>query len=324
MNLEDILCPVTVEQFASRYWGKEVLHVRGNPDKFSSIFSLDRLEESLLQFASSPGFGSLLAHVSYDHGRTLKRIDPAEVLQHFRSGGAVCVSNLDSVDNILSTLGATVRDRIGFLGKVDFRAYLSADDQGFDTHFDARIATTLQIAGKKLWKFSTETALEWPTYQVFRAIDGTLITSRPIQRSERYRPPSECSFHEVTLEPGDVLCLPAGTWHSAEADGFSLALNMAFGIESGFWTRFAGALGWIVSPHAMWRQPAPLVYQNYDPRDGLPPPVTSFLCERIDELVDTLQELKTTPWALETAWKLITNPIVPSAPPAVAEDLKNA
>jgi len=38
---------------------------------------------------------------------------------------------------------------------------------------------------------------------------------------------TESELLEVTLEPGDLLCLPAGAWHSAQAKEYSLALNIS-------------------------------------------------------------------------------------------------
>jgi len=40
-------------------------------------------------------------------------------------------------------------------------------------------------------------------------------------------PPDEASLSEVILNPGDILQLPKGTWHRAQASGGSLGLTLA-------------------------------------------------------------------------------------------------
>jgi hypothetical protein len=201
-------------------------------------------------------------------------------------------------------MAAAIKKGLNFVGRVDFRAYLPNDGDGYDTHFDARVATTLQIAGRKRWRFSGAPAVQWPSYQI--SANGEEPTGRPIQEWESYQAASDCEFQEVILEPGDVLCLPTGTWHAATAIGMSLALNMTFGFESGFWPVFSELLRIVVQGNPIWREPPPPIpCSPLKDAKGVPTELNTFMYARIDDLIETLQELKESPWAITEGWRNI-------------------
>jgi ribosomal protein L16 Arg81 hydroxylase len=201
----------------------------------------------------------------------------------------------------LDAFAEAVKRDLNFVGPASVRAYLSPNGQGFDMHFDARIATTLQIEGRKRWMFSKEVALTWPHYQV-RSVAGSLRADRPLQDWEKYRPPEDCSFEEVLLEPGDLLCLPAGCWHRAEADGSSLALNLAFGAPGGFWAILSPVLTSLLVMNKGWREPPPPVLASRTGHRDIPKNLMEFFDERIDELIEMLQSIRGDPEALREAW----------------------
>ena len=207
--LAGILAPVTTQEFAGDYFGKRPLFVRGTPHKFDGLMTpanfihgLDRVPEIRCVF------GELRQAT----------IGPADIKEMFEAGATICVTGIERAHRRLQDAARRIEREIGFLGRVDFRAYLSPPDTGFDFHYDARIATSLQIDGSKTWWYSTEAEVAYPTENSPRS-DMTAVR-RSVSRHD---------IKKVTLRPGDLLCLPAGVWHKAEAgSGGSLALNMAF------------------------------------------------------------------------------------------------
>lgn len=300
ISIRDLLEPLPLERFLDEFWGKKPVHVRGKADKFRNVFSYERLEQSLNMAARSPLKQRILVRASFDRGKTQIRVDPGEAIKAYRSGGAICAEALWVADPHLRELATSLRRQIGFVGPADCRVYLSPDHEGFACHFDARIATTLQIEGKKRWRFSNETALEWPHYQINPAQNGT--TDRPLADWENYRPAAACSFEEVELEPGDVLSLPAGVWHSAEAIGHSLAINVAMGAPGSTWAILLPSLMRAVATNPDWRRPAPAVAVDCLQAGELPHAVELFVRTRIDELIDALHGLKNDKRALYGAW----------------------
>ncbi len=312
MTLGAMLQPISLPQFTADYWGKVPLHISGNPTKFSSFYSLDEFHQTLKTAGARIGLPMPFTTVSFDHGRTHSRIDIADAPKLMQAGGTVCVRDVSQLDDRLAHLAGAIKRRLQFVGRTDFRAYYSPDGQGYDLHFDARISTTLQISGKKRWRFSTEPAIAWPAYQF--AAGGPFPESHSLPEWEQFKSPSECSFQEVILEPGDVLCLPAGVWHSAEALGHSFALNMAFGFERGFWPEFAQVVSRIVTASPIWREPPPPVVSGASQDSEAPEGFREYLRERIDDLVETLEELRESPWAINECWRQIWHSSITSLP----------
>ena len=109
-------------------------------------------------------------------------------------------------------------------------------------------------------------------------------------------------FLEVTLEPGDVLCLPAGTWHSAQAIGTSLALNMAFTPLSGF--RFVSRSSKkLFEKEVSWRAGLPPVWQTATDGEDLPAPVRQYIDARLGELRGALSRLSADDPIIARIWR---------------------
>lgn len=207
--LAALLSPVRVDVFLREYFCKRPLLVRGQPGKFDAIMEpddfihgLDRVPEIRCVF------GGLRQAV----------ISPADIREMFEAGATICVTGIDCAHRRLRSAARRIEMELGYAGRVDFRAYLSPPGSGFDIHYDARVATTLQLDGTKTWWYSDEPYSPFPTEN----------SPRHDMAAIRHAV-SKTRLHKVTLRPGDLLCLPPGVWHKAKAGtGGSLALNLAF------------------------------------------------------------------------------------------------
>ena len=291
-----LLAPISSEEFLERFWGRQPLYIPGLREKFRALFSLQRFEECLKRAASKQ---QVLVRASFD--RAFTHITPAlsEAMQRYHEGATLCVQGLETVEPTLAEVVSAIRRELNFAGECDIRVYLSPHGQGFETHFDRRIATTLQIEGRKRWRFSKEVALEWPHYQMDPS--QTYPPNHEVEDWERCRPPAECAFEEVTLEAGDLLCLPAGCWHSAQAIGHSLALNLAFG-TFGLWSVLSPVLGTILVRERDWRGPPPPVLPRDVQPGKIPDSIRSYFGERLTELIGILEDLRSDSEALHETW----------------------
>ncbi|RQR34428.1 hypothetical protein DIE23_12465 [Burkholderia sp. Bp9143] len=208
-TLAKILDPISIDAFLRESFGKRPLLIRGHPGKFDFlmkpsrvIFGLDKVTEIRCVFG----------------GLKQATIDPADIREMYEAGATICVTDMQLAHRSLRTAARNVRREIGFAGRVDFRAYLSPPSSGFDFHYDARTATTLQLDGEKTWWYATSPHTLFPTENSART--DMAVVHRAVARQ---------TIRKVTLYPGDLLCLPPGVWHKARAGGGgSLALNMAF------------------------------------------------------------------------------------------------
>jgi ribosomal protein L16 Arg81 hydroxylase len=207
--LDQVLKPVSVGTFLKDYFGVRPLLVRGARDKFhfllraeNFMFGLDRVREVRCVFS----------------GLKQATISPSDIKEMFEAGATICVTGMERAHSTLQRAAKRIESEIGYAGRVDFRAYLSPPGSGFDIHYDARVATTLQIDGTKTWWYSDYPHTPFPTENSPR--DDMEAIARMV---------SDVPLRKATLRPGDLLCLPAGAWHKAKAGrGGSLALNMAF------------------------------------------------------------------------------------------------
>ncbi len=187
-------------------------------------------------------------------------VDQATAL--FDAGATLCLSQVETRVARLAPFVAAIKRQLGYPGKASFNAYLSPPGSGFNWHFDARIASTLQIDGTKRWRFSRRPAIAWPRANGTLHADGTPHYADPgvtPQTWERLEPLDESDVDEVLLEPGDLLILPAGTWHEAcGGTGGSLALNLSFTPVS-YTTLVRGLLDALLLHDAAWRSAAPVL-----------------------------------------------------------------
>ncbi|HZH17806.1 MAG TPA: cupin domain-containing protein [Archangium sp.] len=303
--LHALLAPVPPELFLEHYWERKPLHIRGTPDKFRGLFDRSALERALTRQHER----GISVRVSFDNERDEKSvglhlpIDASQMGEYLARGATVCVDPLDRGAPELAAYAATLKRQLHHAGAVNVRAYLSTHGFGFNTHFDRNIATTLQLEGRKRWRFSEQPGVAFPLYNAL--LDPSGEVRYPGRRPGALEPweqveADEDSFTEVILEPGDVLCLPAGTWHSAKAIGHSLALNVSFS-PLPFLELLQGAVGPLLAHEQEWRRSLPAPPLDCEP-GAAPPEMLRFCSERLEELRQVLEQGQYEAGPLVRAW----------------------
>lgn len=276
-ELDELVSPMTSAEFIDSHFSLTSLHSKGHPAKFESVFGWGKLKQAL-------SMGERIADKRYnitaaftggeDSGdeRRMFEAQHNQVIPLLNAGATICITNIHMADPGLARWAQAIRAQLNFTGTVGVNCYVSPDASGLPMHYDKRIATTLQIAGKKRWKFSTAPARAWPdTNEVYEG-DG--------RGKDIGKLPDELEFREVELNPGDLLCLPAGTWHSARGVGFSLALNLYFAPRN-LVEQFIPLLQDFAASSDKWRGGAPATAEKIQGR--VPQTVSAYLRERLDE-----------------------------------------
>jgi ribosomal protein L16 Arg81 hydroxylase len=238
--LPRVLRPVTLRRFADEYFNQTPLFIRGKKTKYQFLFRPEEWDQKLRDVtdihAIFPGYWKI-------------KISPSAISEMVGAGATICVTGLECAHPKLARAAAQIRRELGFLGEVSFRAYLSPPGGGVDIHYDARVATTLQLSGSKRWWFSANPHHPYPSRN----------STRPAGWTATSRPPPIRSLRSVLLRPGDLLCLPAGTWHRARAQTTSLALNLAFDSNRPELLDLVTALvGPTLEKDEAWRRPLPI------------------------------------------------------------------
>jgi hypothetical protein len=306
-RLSDVLNPVPLHEFVSDYWQRKSLFVKGTAGKFAGLFDRHR-------FFSVAGQARGI-HAEWGAGQNVTGVRPEQMDGLLKSGATLCLTGIEHVDSGLQTLTLNAKRELLHAGEVSIRSYLSAEGCGFDLHFDARVATTLQIEGCKRWWFSKTPAVPFPARNCNLIRPGQLGYQRaaevPVEVWERFAPPDETELCEVLLEPGDVLCLPAGTWHRAKAAGTSsLALNLAFD-SLGFLGILTAAIAPLLVNKPEWRQCPPPALSGETSPFGVPRELIQFFTSRLDELRAALASLDPEGPDLARAWMTLVQDGVP-------------
>jgi Cupin superfamily protein len=273
-ELRALLAPITPDAFVRDYWGKKPLYVKGYPDKYKGLFDGETFIRALsIQSPTQEDF----LRASFDKKTDSKampspqpdewasnafRASIEQAVPLFKAGATLCATQIESRVPALVPFVAAIKRQLGYPGKVCFNAYLSPPRTGFNWHFDARIASTLQIEGTKRWRFSNRPAVGWPPYNGAVRPDGTgqyTDPKGPIDSWAQIAPFDEKDTGEVLLEPGDLLILPAGVWHDAcGGDTGSLALNLSFTPVS-FTPMVRDLLDAMLVASPGWRAPSPVL-----------------------------------------------------------------
>ena len=161
MRLEQLLSPLTVDEFLKNFWGQTFKHVPGTPDKFSHLFPWQTLNEALEQHRLDfprirlTRHGERLQPSSYiSHSRPgQKRVIVPRLryqkLTHELNSGATLV--LDAVDELYEPLRAVAEAlELFFHERIQINAYASwRTSRGFDLHWDDHDVFILQVTGRK-------------------------------------------------------------------------------------------------------------------------------------------------------------------------------
>jgi ribosomal protein L16 Arg81 hydroxylase len=217
--LDRLLVPLGRERFFAEHWNRRGCALPGTRQRFTGLFDRARFDASLARcrdlkatFFDDKGWFSEL-HIS-----------PDQVPRLYSAGMTICAGILPEDGTIAEFLRA-YRGAVRSAGDVHFNSYLSPDGEGFGLHFDNHAVWILQLEGAKRWRFTPEPAMADPPVNLSMPPDRDRLPM-PWGVIER---PAESAFAEVVLAPGDALYLPAGCWHTAKAEGYSLALTLTNG-----------------------------------------------------------------------------------------------
>ena len=162
-ELEKLLSPISAEEFVETFFAKQSLYIKGHAEKFEHIFGWDRLKQAIVnsQHVKDPRHNITAAFAAgEDSGseRSMMKAHHYQVGNLLNAGATICITDIHQADAGLAKWAEAIRAQLNFAGLTGINCYISPDGSGLPMHYDKRIATSIQIAGKKRWKFSTKAA----------------------------------------------------------------------------------------------------------------------------------------------------------------------
>jgi len=232
--LETRLIDIGRERFARDIWGRTALLTRGAGD-FSDLFSAGAVDELVSRRGLRTPFlrvakgGSTFPDSSFTSpagvGATISdQLDDTALWRKFADGATLVLQALHRTWAPVSDFSSSLSTELGH--PVQANAYITPpQNRGFDDHYDVHDVFVLQIEGTKRWI-------------IHEPVHTDPLRDQPWtdRRSAVAEAAKGEAYIDTVLEPGDVLYLPRGWLHAAQAQG-EVSIHLTLGIHS--WTRYA-------------------------------------------------------------------------------------
>lgn len=232
--LETRLTGLGREEFARDVWARRALLTRRASD-FSDLFSGEAVDELIARRGLRTPFlrvakdGSTLPESSFTApagvGATISdQLDDTALWRAFAEGATLVLQALQRTWEPVADFCARLGEELGH--PVQANAYVTPpQNRGFDDHYDVHDVFVLQIEGTKRW-------------MIHQPVHPDPLRDEPW--TDRRAAVAEAAkgeaYIDTVLEPGDVLYLPRGWLHAAEAQG-EVSVHLTLGIHT--WTRYA-------------------------------------------------------------------------------------
>lgn len=227
------LTDLSQEEFARDVWARTALLTRRASD-FSDLFSSQAVDELTSRRGLRTPFlrvakdGSTLPESSFTSsagvGATIAdQLDDTALWRMFADGATLVLQALQRTWGPLADFSARLSAELGH--PVQANAYVTPpQNRGFDDHYDVHDVFVLQIEGAKRW-LVREPVLPDP------------LRDQPwTDHRDAVAEAAKGEAHiDSVLEPGDVLYLPRGWLHAAQAQG-EVSIHLTLGIHT--WTRY--------------------------------------------------------------------------------------
>ncbi|MEV6782974.1 cupin domain-containing protein [Streptomyces sp. NPDC051098] len=231
--LESRLTGLSREAFARDVWARTALLTRRASD-FSDLFSAEAVDELISRRGLRTPFlrvakdGCTLPEQSFTSpagvGAAIPdQVDDTALWRAFADGATLVLQALQRTWEPVADLSARLSTELGH--PVQANGYVTPpQNRGFDDHYDVHDVFVLQIEGTKRWL-------------IHEPVHPDPLRDQPWteRRSAVAEAAKGKACIDTVLEPGDVLYLPRGWLHAAQAQG-DVSIHLTLGIHS--WTRY--------------------------------------------------------------------------------------
>ena len=213
-----LLAPLKVETFLTEIWGQSHYHVsRRSPEYFDTLFDGTASVDQLLGlFRPDLSLVRLVRENDkkepYHYRRSDGGLDVAGIGHDFADGYTIVLESIHRYVRTIASLLHAIEVELNFATQVN--AYFTPpESQGFVAHYDEHDVLILQLSGSKIWHL----------------YDGIDVAPRAALRHEPIAADELPSPTNVRLEVGDVLYVPGGRVHAAEATS-EVSVHLTVGV----------------------------------------------------------------------------------------------
>jgi ribosomal protein L16 Arg81 hydroxylase len=239
MDIQSLFGEMPLKKFVAEYLHRLPLALSGSAEFVRRLGNWQTLGEVL----GSPDANILVVCDGQPHNGALPT--NAEVAQLLSAEGyTVVVRHAERHHDGLRKLADTFAS--AFCGPVDIQMFATPPGMaGLSWHYDAEDVFILQTTGEKEFSLRKNTVNPWP-------LEETLPEDMHYEREIM-------PLMQVTLRPGDLLYVPCGYWHKADAaNSTETAISLAVGVMSRTAMDIFDALRPRLLDSLLWRQRLPV------------------------------------------------------------------
>lgn len=250
--LEQLIAPISVDDFFENYWDKKHLHIRRDDvDYFKDILSLEQVEHSLQYSKHYLPYMELVQNgrtpVNLYSQETMyrghfegKKIDKKKIQAFFEEGHSILVNNFS--EQAFSFYTAIKDLKAFFEAKItDYLVISNAQLDAFAIHHDIEHVFAFQISGEKEWSIYDYLARNIRTNSV---------------ESKLNPPPSDV----IVMKPGDCIYVPSCLRHSTKTVSDAASISVSISIDQFFGTQLLQEVlkfGYVDNPSLNKMLPSP-------------------------------------------------------------------
>lgn len=143
-------------------------------------------------------------------------IDPKASSDYFNSGFTLCFGDLSNLVKSIGELKIKAGEFFGYEELISVTSYLSPPNSIGVLHFDRQHNFFIQKEGKKKWFISEKPGVKNPYENlVYNGMTENFFEERR-KLGYNIKLPRECGMRTFEINPGDILYVPPGFYHSSE------------------------------------------------------------------------------------------------------------
>lgn len=256
--LESLIYPKSKNEFMKSYESKSPFVTHNLKDSIKDLTELPFLKSinDLLKFWPEE-VDVYSADVSDEIGATKFSTKDARKM-FIENGRGLLFNDANTLSSTLQNWLDRLRMDLGLSSMTYGRnlVYATKEGKGTDTHFDQNMNFVIQIHGSKTWRIAPNQSVQNP---MTRHTLGLPLDPELEAYSDSAFPENmPDNYSEFKLEPGSMLFVPRGCWHSTKASTNALSLNFTFSTPT--WIdMFSTALRARLSQSPEWRETADFV-----------------------------------------------------------------
>jgi hypothetical protein len=228
---EKLISPISPEEFFSRYWGKQYLHISRNDQRYhQDVLTFEDVDNYLARadlrypFIRLVKEGRELPLTNYAHDRVFGEnlfqgnLDTDALFREYADGATMCMQLQHLTMPGLGMFTRRIESYFGY--RTQSTVFLTpSNSHGFTRHYDSHDFFTMGISGEKTWRVYVEKA-EFPLPRT-EVLDNEVAISDSVES-------------EFKVKAGDTLYVPRGVYHDARSES-GTSIQISLGVFPYYW-----------------------------------------------------------------------------------------